>query len=122
MIKDNVFPGGNPAHYPLGNDFSRDRHTATRAGADIRALMEAVEEVTDLLKKITKTVRHPMIIGWLSGAATRSACDRLPPSYVASQGTVLGRRGRVHVHLEGEDLWVGGDTRLVVAGEVALGR
>jgi PhzF family phenazine biosynthesis protein len=52
---------------------------------------------------------------WLAG-------DRLPSSYVASQGTVLGRRGRVHVTLEGEDLWVGGDTRLVIAGKVALGR
>ena len=52
---------------------------------------------------------------WLAG-------DRLPSSYVASQGTVLGRRGRVHVDLEGDDLWVGGDARLVIAGEVALGR
>jgi hypothetical protein len=28
----------------------------------------------------------------------------------------------VHVSLEGDDLWVGGDTRLVIAGETALGR
>ena len=33
---------------------------------------------------------------WLAG-------DRLPASYVASQGTALGRRGRVHVELEGDD-------------------
>ena len=57
-----------------------------------------------------------------AGVAQWLAGDRLPSSYVASQGTVLGRRGRVHVHLEGEDLWVGGDTRLVITGEVALGR
>ena len=57
-----------------------------------------------------------------AGVAQWLAGDRLPSSYVASQGTVLGRRGRVHLNLEGEDLWVGGDTRLVIAGKVALGR
>jgi PhzF family phenazine biosynthesis protein len=57
-----------------------------------------------------------------AGVAQWLAGHRLPSSYVASQGTVLGRRGRVHVSLEGDDLWVGGDTRLVIAGETALGR
>jgi PhzF family phenazine biosynthesis protein len=57
-----------------------------------------------------------------AGVAQWLAGNRLPSSYVASQGTVLGRRGRVHVSLEGDDLWVGGDTRLVIAGEAALGR
>jgi PhzF family phenazine biosynthesis protein len=57
-----------------------------------------------------------------AGVAQWLAGDRLPSSYVASQGTVLGRRGRVHLSLEGDDLWVGGDTRLVIAGEAALGR
>jgi PhzF family phenazine biosynthesis protein len=57
-----------------------------------------------------------------AGVAQWLAGDRLPTSYVAAQGTVLGRRGRVHVSLEGDDLWVGGDTTLAIAGEVALGR
>ena len=57
-----------------------------------------------------------------AGVAQWLAGDRLPSSYVASQGTVLGRRGRVHVTQEGDDLWVGGDTLLTIAGEVALGR
>lgn len=64
----------------------------------------------------------PVTGSFNAGVAQWLAGDRLPSSYVASQGTVLGRRGRVHVHLEGGDLWVGGDTRLVMAGEVALGR
>lgn len=64
----------------------------------------------------------PVTGSFNAGVAQWLAGDRLPSSYVASQGTVLGRRGRVHVHLEGGDLWVGGDTRLVIAGEVALGR
>lgn len=64
----------------------------------------------------------PVTGSFNAGVAQWLAGDRLPSSYVASQGTVLGRRGRVHVHLEGGDLWVGGDTRLVIAGQVALGR
>ena len=64
----------------------------------------------------------PVTGSFNAGVAQWLAGDRLPSSYVASQGTVLGRRGRVHLSLEGEDLWVGGDTRLVIAGEAALGR
>lgn len=50
---------------------------------------------------------------WLAGGA-------LPTSYVASQGTVLQRAGRVHVDLVDGDLWVGGDTRTTVTGDVSL--
>ena len=51
---------------------------------------------------------------WLAGT-------RLPASYVASQGTALGRRGRVHVSLAQDgSLWVGGETRTVLVGEAAF--
>lgn len=51
---------------------------------------------------------------WLAGRV-------LPASYVASQGTTLGRRGRVHVNLEADgNLWVGGDTMTTVVGQVTL--
>ncbi|WP_205473553.1 PhzF family phenazine biosynthesis protein [Nocardioides sp. SYSU D00038] len=50
---------------------------------------------------------------WLAG-------DRLPASYVAAQGTVLGRAGRVHVGLEGSQVWVGGHTLSTVTGTIAL--
>lgn len=50
------------------------------------------------------------------------ASDRLPASYVAAQGTVLGRRGRVHVDRVGADVWVGGDTVTTIEGTVDLGR
>ncbi|MFN8099388.1 MAG: PhzF family phenazine biosynthesis protein [Dermatophilaceae bacterium] len=43
-----------------------------------------------------------------------------PASYVASQGTVLGRRGRIHVDAVGAEIRVGGDVVTVVSGEVAL--
>ncbi len=51
---------------------------------------------------------------WLIGTG------RLPRAYVAAQGTVLGRRGRVHVSAEGEDVWVGGQVTPGVSGTVEL--
>lgn len=50
---------------------------------------------------------------WLAGST-------LPTSYVASQGTVLQRAGRVHVSRVGQEVWVGGDTRTTVTGSVDL--
>lgn len=43
-----------------------------------------------------------------------------PSSYVAAQGTVLGRSGRVHVQLESEDIWVGGSVATCIDGKVLL--
>ena len=53
------------------------------------------------------------IAQWLAG-------DRLPTSYVASQGTVIGRRGRVHVERSGDTVWVGGDALTTITGQVRL--
>jgi PhzF family phenazine biosynthesis protein len=50
---------------------------------------------------------------WLAGT-------RLPESYVAAQGTAIGRRGRVHVRREGTTVWVGGQTRTTLRGEADL--
>jgi PhzF family phenazine biosynthesis protein len=41
----------------------------------------------------------------------------LPASYVAAQGSVIGRGGRVHVDVVDGTVWVGGATRTVVSGE-----
>ena len=51
---------------------------------------------------------------WLAGSV-------LPASYVAAQGTALGRTGRVHVERDGDTVWVGGDATTVIRGEVAIG-
>ncbi|MFC7879063.1 PhzF family phenazine biosynthesis protein [Isoptericola sp. NPDC057391] len=51
---------------------------------------------------------------WLAGGL-------LPPSYVASQGTALGRRGRVHVRRDDDDtVWVGGAAVTTIQGSVTL--
>ena len=52
---------------------------------------------------------------WLTGNGT------LPRSYVAAQGTALGRRGRVHVQTDADGtIWVGGDTLTTIVGETTL--
>ncbi|HQT38767.1 MAG TPA: PhzF family phenazine biosynthesis protein [Acidocella sp.] len=51
---------------------------------------------------------------WLIGAGLA------PPRYVAAQGTVLGRAGRVHVCQQGSDIWIGGEVVSCVTGLVSL--
>lgn len=46
--------------------------------------------------------------------------QHLPADYLAAQGTVLGRTGRVHVSRSAGQVWVGGTARVVVSGEVHL--
>jgi PhzF family phenazine biosynthesis protein len=43
-----------------------------------------------------------------------------PPRYVASQGTVLGCAGRVHVEQAGGQVWIGGRSHVCVDGHVTL--
>jgi PhzF family phenazine biosynthesis protein len=51
---------------------------------------------------------------WLIGSG------QAPERYVATQGTALGRDGRVHVEKRGADIWVGGDCVTLVEGTVEL--
>ena len=49
------------------------------------------------------------------------ASGRATAPYVASQGTALGRRGRVHVSRDADGtMWVGGGTVTCVSGTVEL--
>ncbi|HKU79678.1 MAG TPA: PhzF family phenazine biosynthesis protein [Rhodanobacteraceae bacterium] len=43
-----------------------------------------------------------------------------PPSYVAAQGTALQRAGRVHLRMDQDQVWVGGDVVDVIQGELSL--
>jgi len=51
---------------------------------------------------------------WLIGSG------RAPETYLAAQGTAMGRSGRVHVIAEGDDIWIGGRSVTVISGEVAI--
>jgi PhzF family phenazine biosynthesis protein len=49
------------------------------------------------------------------------ASGRVTAPYVASQGTVLGRQGRIYVSRDDDgQVWVGGDTLTCISGTVAL--
>ena len=48
---------------------------------------------------------------WLLGSGM------MKDHYVASQGTILGREGRIYVEKRGEAIWVGGDVILYVDGQ-----
>ena len=54
------------------------------------------------------------IAQWLIGAGMA------PASYVASQGTALGRAGRVHVEQVGGDIWIGGHSVTCIDGTLTL--
>ena len=51
---------------------------------------------------------------WLVGAGLA------PPRYLASQGSVLQRAGRVHVEALGPDIWIGGHSVTCIRGELTL--
>lgn len=51
---------------------------------------------------------------WLIGSGIA------PAAYIASQGTALGRTGRVHVLQDGTGLWIGGAVTTCIAGRVTL--
>lgn len=43
-----------------------------------------------------------------------------PTAYVAAQGTALQRAGRVHLRMDQDQVWVGGDVVDVIQGELSL--
>jgi sulfite reductase (NADPH) hemoprotein beta-component len=58
--------------------------------------------------------------GQLIGFNVLVGAGLAPERYVAAQGTVLGRAGRVHIARDGGQLWVGGHSVLCIEGTVEL--
>lgn len=79
-----------------------------QADIEVRAFMDegAEDPVTGSL--------NASLAQWLIAAG------RLPSAYVSSQGTVLGRRGRVHIEQVGDDIWVGGQVQSCISGSLKL--
>jgi PhzF family phenazine biosynthesis protein len=77
---------------------------------EIRAFSPGVGVVED---PVTGSL-NASIGQWLAG-------NRLPTSYVASQGTALGRAGRAYVEKVGDTVWVGGDAATTIKGTVGIG-
>lgn len=49
------------------------------------------------------------------------ASGRIEAPYVAAQGTVVGRGGRVFIDQDGDDVWVGGNAVTCINGDVLIG-
>lgn len=53
-------------------------------------------------------------------AQWRRAAGEVPERYAVGQGKAIGRAGRVEVEDDGENIWIGGRVRAVIAGTVDL--
>lgn len=62
------------------------------------------------------------VTGSLNAGIARWLTDNgwAPDHYVAAQGTVLGRTGRIEVDRDGDTLWIGGHVGRIAAGTVEL--
>lgn len=82
---------------------------------------EAIE-VRAFFPKDGATVEDP-VTGSLNASVAMWLRDtgRLAPPYIASQGTALGRSGRVHIDADAEGtIWVAGGTVTCIEGTVAI--
>jgi PhzF family phenazine biosynthesis protein len=82
----------------------------------------AAFEVRAFTPKLSASDEDP-VTGSLNASLAQwlLATGRASAPYVASQGTVLGRRGRVRISTDaGGGVWVGGSTVTCVTGEVQL--
>ena len=90
-----MYPEGEACAYEVRAIFTNDR----------REIME--DPVTGSL--------NASLAQWLVGTG------RVAPPYIASQGTAMGRAGRVHISQDDDGgIWVGGATRSIVSGEVDI--
>lgn len=80
-------------------------------------------EVRALFADATGAVREDPVTGSLNASAAQWLIEtgRLETPYVASQGTKIGRRGRVHIEEADGDVWVGGRATVRIEGTVEIG-
>ena len=88
---------------------------AHAAGSECAFEIRALYHDTDVL------VEDP-VTGSLNASVAQWLIETglAPASYVAAQGAVLKRAGRVYVDKLGDNVWVGGDVAICVEGEVEL--
>ena len=67
-------------------------------------------------------INEDPVTGSLNANIARWLIDtgRAPASYVAAQGTAMGRAGRIHVQRDDQGTWIGGDVASCVDGTVML--
>ena len=77
---------------------------------EVRAFVPGVGVAED---PVTGSLNAGLAV-WLIGAGLA------PEQYVAAQGTAIGRRGRVHISREGDEIWVGGEVVTCMDGSLSL--
>lgn len=67
-------------------------------------------------------LREDPVTGSLNAAAAQwlIATGRASAPYIAAQGTAMGRKGRIHISSDEEDLWVGGRAEVILSGTATL--
>ncbi|TFY98278.1 PhzF family phenazine biosynthesis protein [Ramlibacter humi] len=82
---------------------------------------ECAFEVRAFFPSSNGTVEDP-VTGSLNAALAQwlTRAGYAGDSYVAAQGTALGRAGRVHVQREGAELWIGGQSVTCIDGQARL--
>ncbi len=86
---------------------------AARDGSEAQFEVRAFTGRGDTEDPVTGSL-NASLAQWLIGAGLAK------PRYVASQGTALGRAGRVHVAREDDTIWIGGDVADCVTGTITL--
>ncbi len=86
-------------------------HVAGEAAIEVRAFFRSAGQAAE--DPVTGSL-NASIAQWLL-----STGDLTSP-YIASQGTAIGRAGRIHVHETDGEIWVGGDAVTCIDGSVAI--
>ena len=90
-----------------------DDASATELGADVE-VRAFFADGNDVAEDPVTGSANAGLAQWLIGTGA------LPDSYVARQGSVIGRDGRVHVEAADGEVWVSGDAVTRITGSVEL--
>lgn len=79
---------------------------------------ECAIEVRAFFADASGSIREDPVTGSLNASIAQwlTASGRIDAPYVAAQGQVLGRRGRIHVDAADGELWIGGRSTVAVSG------
>jgi PhzF family phenazine biosynthesis protein len=79
-------------------------------------------ELRAIFSDHTGTLVEDPVTGSLNASAAQwlIGSGRAPSSYLAAQGTRLGRSGRIHVAQDDGEIWIGGNTASHISGSIAI--
>jgi PhzF family phenazine biosynthesis protein len=83
---------------------------------------ETAFELRAFMTESGEPLREDPVTGSLNAAAAEwmIATKRVRAPYMTSQGTAIGRRGRIYISEDADGLWVGGKSKVVVTGSITV--